>query len=83
MQAVGIQNEIVAAEINESNPMLDDAHGTTGILIDRQIRSLPTGFQRRREGIEDPLTMILKGLHTGMKMTGVADGGASIDRILL
>lgn len=29
MRAVGIQNEIVAAEFNEYNPLLDDAHQTT------------------------------------------------------
>jgi hypothetical protein len=51
MQAVGIRNEIVAAEINESNPMLDDAHGTTGILMHRLIRLLLARIQRRREGI--------------------------------
>ena len=55
MRAVGIQNEIVAAEFNEYNPMLDDAHGTTGILMDRLIRSLLAGIQGRREGIKDPL----------------------------
>jgi arginase family enzyme len=55
VRAVGIQNEIVAAEFDEYNPLLDDAHGTTGILMDRLIRSLLAGIQGRREGIKDPL----------------------------
>ncbi|GLP96396.1 arginase family protein [Paraferrimonas sedimenticola] len=54
MRALGIQNEIVAAEFNEYNPFLDDAHQTTGILMDRLIRSLLAGIQGRREGITDP-----------------------------
>lgn len=65
MQAVGIRNEIVAAEINESNPMLDDAHGTTGILMHRLIRLLLAGIQRRREGIEDPLYYDPEGIAHG------------------
>lgn len=55
MRAVGIQNEIVAAEFNEYNPFLDDAHQSTGILMDRLARSLMAGMQGRREGIKDPL----------------------------
>ncbi len=55
MRAVAIQNEIVAAEFNEYNPLLDDAHTTTGILMDRLIRSLLAGIQARKEGITDPL----------------------------
>ncbi len=55
VRAVGIQNEIIAAEFNEYNPLLDDRHQTTGILMDRLIRSLLGGIQGRREGIKDPL----------------------------
>jgi agmatinase len=55
MRAVGIQNEVVAAEFNEYNPLLDDAHTTTGILMDRLIRSLLAGIAARKQGITDPL----------------------------
>lgn len=55
VRAVAIQNEIIAAEFNEYNPLLDDAHTTTGILMDRLIRSLLAGMQARKEGITDPL----------------------------
>ena len=40
MRALGIQNEIVATEFNEYDPLLDNAHQHTGILMDRLIRSL-------------------------------------------
>lgn len=55
LRAVAIQNEIIAAEFNEYNPLLDDAHTTTGVLMDRLIRSLLAGIQARKEGITDPL----------------------------
>lgn len=55
VRAVAIQNEIIAAEFNEYNPLLDDAHTTTGVLMDRLIRSLLAGIQARKEGITDPL----------------------------
>ncbi len=55
VRAVAIQNEIVAGEFNEYNPLLDDAHTTTGVLMDRLIRSLLAGIQARKEGITDPL----------------------------
>ena len=55
LRAVGIQNEIIAAEFNEYNPLLDDAHTTTGILMDRLIRSSLAGIQARKKGITDPL----------------------------
>ncbi|MGI9470323.1 MAG: arginase family protein [Rubripirellula sp.] len=55
VRAVAIQNEIVAAEFNEYNPLLDDAHTTTGVLMDRLIRSMLAGIQARRDGITDPL----------------------------
>jgi agmatinase len=55
MRAVAIQSEIVAAEFNEYNPLLDDAHTTTGVMMDRLIRSLLAGIQARKEGITDPL----------------------------
>ena len=55
VRAVAIQNEIVAAEFNEYNPLLDDAHTTTGVLMDRLIRTLLAGVQARNEGITDPL----------------------------
>ena len=54
VRTVAIQNEIVAAEFNEYNPLLDDAHTSTGVLMDRLIRSLLAGIQSRKEGITDP-----------------------------
>jgi agmatinase len=55
LRAVGIQNEIVAVDILEYNPFMDDAHQTTGILVDRMIRSLLSGIAGRKQGITDPL----------------------------
>lgn len=57
LRAVGTQNEIVAADILEYNPLMDDAHQTTGILIERMIRSLLSGIAARKQGIKDPLYM--------------------------
>ena len=34
---------------------MDDAHQTTGILVDRMIRSLLSGIAGRKQGITDPL----------------------------
>ena len=45
----------MAAEFNEYNPLLDDVHTTTGVLMDRLIRTLLAGIQARKEGITDPL----------------------------
>ena len=55
VRAVGIQNEIIAAEFNEYNPLLDDAHTTTGVLMDRLVRSLLAGIAAKKQGITDPL----------------------------
>lgn len=54
VRALAIQNPIVAAEFNEYNPLMDDRHHTTGILMDRLIRSLLTGMAARKQGITDP-----------------------------
>ena len=54
MRALGIQNELVAVDILEYNPLLDDAHGTTGILVDRLMRAVLGGISARKKGITDP-----------------------------
>lgn len=65
LRAVGIANEIVAVEINEYNPFMDDAHGTTGILMDRLMRSSLAGLAARKSGITDPLYVAETGLDHG------------------
>ncbi|KAI7840689.1 hypothetical protein COHA_005611 [Chlorella ohadii] len=55
MRAVGIQNEVVAADFMEYFPLLDDGHQTTGIMLDRLIRALLAGIAARKQGITDPL----------------------------
>ena len=55
MRALGIQNELVAVDILEYKPLLDDAHGTTGILVDRLMRAVLGGISARKKGITDPL----------------------------
>lgn len=54
VRAVAIQNPIIAAEFLEYNPLMDDKHHTTGILMDRLVRSLLTGMAARKQGITDP-----------------------------
>jgi agmatinase len=55
VRAVAIQNEVVAADFMEYNPFMDDAHQTTGVLMDRLIRTLLAGIAARKQGITDPL----------------------------
>ncbi|MGI9522933.1 MAG: arginase family protein [Hyphomicrobiaceae bacterium] len=62
MRALGIQNELVAVEINEWNPLLDDKHQTTGILMDRLMRSVLAGIAARKKGIKDPFYVAPTGL---------------------
>ena len=54
VRAVTIQNDVVAADIMEYNPFVDDAHQTTGVLMDRLIRTLLAGIAARKQGITDP-----------------------------
>ena len=54
LRTVAIQNEVVAIEFNEYNPMLDDAHQTTGTMMDRLMRSFLAGHAARKKGITDP-----------------------------
>jgi len=54
-RAVAIGSDLVAADFIEYSPLLDDPHMTTGILIDRLIRSLLAGIAAKRQGIVDPL----------------------------
>lgn len=54
VRAVAIQNEVVAADFMEYNPFMDDAHQTTGVLMDRLIRTLVAGIAARKQGIADP-----------------------------
>jgi arginase family enzyme len=54
VRAVAIQNEIVAADFMEYNPFMDDVHQTTGVLMDRLIRTLLAGIAARKQGITDP-----------------------------
>lgn len=54
LRAVGIQNELVAVDFLEYNPFTDDAHQTTGVLMDRLMRTVLGGIAARRQGITDP-----------------------------
>lgn len=51
---VAMQNEAATVEFNEYNPLLDDPHRTTGILMDRLMRSFLTGVAARKKGITVP-----------------------------
>lgn len=62
MRSLAIQNELVAVEINEYNPLLDDRHQTTGILMDRLMRSVLAGIAARKKGITDPFYVAATGL---------------------
>jgi agmatinase len=65
VRALAIQNQIVAAEFNEYNPLMDDRHHTTGILMDRLIRSLLGGMAALKQGISDPLYLDPQRLRHG------------------
>jgi arginase family enzyme len=65
VRAVAIQSEMAAAEFNEYNPLMDDRHHTTGVLMDRLIRSLLTGIAVRKQGITDPFYLDPRRLHHG------------------
>ena len=54
VRTLAINSEIVAADFIEYNPLMDDAHQTTGVLVDRLIRSLLAGIAARKQGITDP-----------------------------
>lgn len=54
LRGIGQQNEIIGAEFGEYNPLVDDAHNTTGIVMDRMIRALLAGIAARKKGITDP-----------------------------
>lgn len=62
LRAASIQNEIVAIEINEYNPFMDDRHQTTGILADRLMRSALAGLAAKKKGITDPFYVAPTGL---------------------
>jgi agmatinase len=55
VRAIAIGSDLVAADFIEYTPLLDDRHMTTGVLIDRLIRSLLAGIAAKRQGITDPL----------------------------
>ena len=68
LRAATIQNEIVAIEINEYNPFMDDRHETTGILMDRLMRAALAGLAAKKKGITDPFYVAPTGLdHTPVK----------------
>ncbi len=67
LRAVTIQNEIVAIEINEYNPFMDDRHQTTGILVDRLMRSAIAGLAAKKKGITDPFYVAPTGLDHAAK----------------
>lgn len=66
VRALAINSELVAADFIEYNPLLDDAHQTTGVLVDRLIRSLLAGLAARRQGITDPLYIDPRRLDHGV-----------------
>lgn len=55
VRALAIATDLAAVDFIEYNPFLDDAHQSTGVLIDRMIRSVLAGVATRRKGITDPL----------------------------
>lgn len=69
VRAVAIQNEIVAADFMEYNPFMDDVHQTTGVLMDRLIRTLLAGIAARKQGITDPFFVDPRRVDHGVPVT--------------
>ena len=66
VRGIAHQNEIVGAEFGEYNPLLDDQHHTTGIVMDRMIRAFLGGVAGRRVGITDPNYIAPEALDHGL-----------------
>ena len=54
LRALTIQNEVVSLEFIEYSPLLDDVHKTTGVTVDRLMRTTLAGITARKQGITDP-----------------------------
>ena len=67
LRGLSAQNEVVGAEFGEYNPLLDDAHTTTGIVMDRLIRSVLAGIAARKLGITDPNYLAPEALDHGVR----------------
>lgn len=67
LRGLAMQNEIVGAEFLEYNPLLDDAHTTTGVVMDRLIRALLAGIAGRKVGLTDPNYVAPEALNHGVR----------------
>lgn len=66
VRAVVIHNEVVAADFMEYNSFMDDAHQTTGVLLDRLISTLMSGIAARRQGITDAFVVDPRRINHGV-----------------
>jgi agmatinase len=54
VRALAIQNDIIAFDIAEFNPVLDDTSQTTAITVDRLMRAFIAGLAAKKRGVTDP-----------------------------
>jgi len=67
LRGLAAQNEVIGAEFGEYNPLLDDAHTTTGVAMDRLMRSMFAGMAARKLGLRDPNYLAPEALDHGVK----------------
>ena len=67
LRSVPIQNEVVAIEFTEYSPLFDDRHMSTGILVDRLMRTALAGIAARKKGITDPYYIHPESLDHGVR----------------
>jgi arginase family enzyme len=67
LRGLAAQNEVIGAEFGEYNPLLDDGHTTTGVVMDRLIRATLAGIAARKKGITDPNYLAPEALSHGVE----------------
>ena len=67
LRGLAAQNEVIGAEFGEYNPLLDDAHTTTGVAMDRLMRAMFAGMAARKLGLTDPNYLAPEALDHGVK----------------
>lgn len=65
VRGLAIQNDVVAVELSEYVPLLDDRHLTGGIQVDRLMRTFLAGHAARKQGITDPFYLAPEVLDHG------------------
>jgi agmatinase len=65
LRALAIQNDIIAFDIAEFNPVLDDPSQTTAITVDRLMRACIAGLAAKKRGVKDPFYYAPKAIDDG------------------